>query len=533
MLSALQRINTHPVKATVAFNIVSINFPSTVGLELNPDGTYMSVLFQRHNGAVVQTSGKRVHGLSNGAVIVDIEEKLSHIVTLYRDPSGKYQEKKAKLIVRTRVKSGNTEDCFKRIGIVNLDLNTLALVENSQTLSFPIIQSTAKGGEIRTVVTVSINDVALGNASSRNPSPTSKGTVVGSGSAKLLSNNTSTSSHGNNGIGVAGGGAVRTTSPTNRLTDGHTGQRSLPIAPLTAAALNSRSNSQDDWDIPTPPDYHPAPPNPNYHSSGGVGFVTKDFPSSSLIHSSQNAHNKISLSQSAKAKIAAIPAFQHANKNNKHRIGHKVDPFPSMDVFSDALVPFGHSGDPFRQFEQNSNGQKASRQGFDVDPFPSTFSIDAVDDPFASTAVTAFSGNEVGPKPDRRAVTVHKATPHSKKRGHLCGDTPIGVSQALERRNDFGDSPSNSPSGSEFLPIQYIKADVSVINHPNDGDQGAHGAPPLPIHAQRTVSGHQQSSSTGGSNSQYSPRYVAQLEAHVADLIAELEVAKARELRVR
>jgi len=71
--------------------VEAILFPSKDGLELVPGGTNMSVVFQRPNGSIVYTKDCRLFKLDNDTVEVRIEEKLSHIVTLYRDPNGIYQ----------------------------------------------------------------------------------------------------------------------------------------------------------------------------------------------------------------------------------------------------------------------------------------------------------------------------------------------------------------------------------------------------------------------------------------------------------
>ena len=78
---------------TFLLNLVhAVTFTSTDGIELNPSGTYLSVVFQRPNGSVVFTPGKRLYLLEgSGIVVADIQSNLSHIVTLYKDPSGKYQ----------------------------------------------------------------------------------------------------------------------------------------------------------------------------------------------------------------------------------------------------------------------------------------------------------------------------------------------------------------------------------------------------------------------------------------------------------
>ena len=52
---------------------------------------------------------------------------------------------------------------FKSVGIVNLDLHTLALVEGRQSLEFSIVQTATKGAKIQTSLTIKIFDEVRSN----------------------------------------------------------------------------------------------------------------------------------------------------------------------------------------------------------------------------------------------------------------------------------------------------------------------------------------------------------------------------------
>ena len=72
---------------------------------------------------IVYTSGQKAELASTGIVTIHFDETLVQNVTMYRELTGSYQEKSAKLIVRQRVKAGNFDECFRCVGSIPLQLN--------------------------------------------------------------------------------------------------------------------------------------------------------------------------------------------------------------------------------------------------------------------------------------------------------------------------------------------------------------------------------------------------------------------------
>ena len=91
MISFFKRNGTKPTKCTVYIEIGSISFSSKDGLELQPAGTFFSVVFQRNSGGIVYTSGRKAEVLTDGSVTIGFDETLSQNVTLYREFNGNFQ----------------------------------------------------------------------------------------------------------------------------------------------------------------------------------------------------------------------------------------------------------------------------------------------------------------------------------------------------------------------------------------------------------------------------------------------------------
>lgn len=87
---------------------------------------------------------------------IDVKETLSLVITLYRDSSGSYQEKKARLIVRSKKKALLGGSAFKELGSFTLDLHSLATAAGEFHQS-PMVMTLKKcpieGSTINTFVT--------------------------------------------------------------------------------------------------------------------------------------------------------------------------------------------------------------------------------------------------------------------------------------------------------------------------------------------------------------------------------------------
>ena len=91
MISFFKRQNTKPTKVTIYIEIESIKFSSKHALDLQPEGTFFSAVFQRSNGGIVYTSGRKAIESAGGGVYIEFDETLSQNVTLYRESNGTYQ----------------------------------------------------------------------------------------------------------------------------------------------------------------------------------------------------------------------------------------------------------------------------------------------------------------------------------------------------------------------------------------------------------------------------------------------------------
>ena len=155
LLHYLKRQGTHPTKITIHVDVQSLTFPTKHGLDLQPVGTFFSVLYA-HKSHIMYTTGRKAEVSPTGGVFVRVEEALSQNITLYRETSGVYQEKVDKLILRRRIKPGNFDECFEKIGYAVLNLHELARDAHShaKSCSLPIEQCNCQGGEMQVMITM-------------------------------------------------------------------------------------------------------------------------------------------------------------------------------------------------------------------------------------------------------------------------------------------------------------------------------------------------------------------------------------------
>ena len=154
MISFFKRQNTKPTKCQIILEIESMKWPNADGLDILPAGTFFSAVFQRSNGGIVYTSGRKANVNSAGEVNIEFDETLTQSVTLYKESNNTFQEKLAKLIVRRRIKAGNFDECFQRVGIATLELHNFARSNKPERYTLPITKSDGAGGEINLIVTV-------------------------------------------------------------------------------------------------------------------------------------------------------------------------------------------------------------------------------------------------------------------------------------------------------------------------------------------------------------------------------------------
>lgn len=64
------------------------------------------------------------------------------------------QDKQAKLIVRRRIKAGNFDECFDRVGVATLHLDKYAKKNTPVSYKLPIEKCSVQGGEIECIITV-------------------------------------------------------------------------------------------------------------------------------------------------------------------------------------------------------------------------------------------------------------------------------------------------------------------------------------------------------------------------------------------
>ena len=158
LMHYLKRQGTHPTKITIHVDIQNLTFPAKNGLDLQPMGTFFSLVYA-HKQHLVHTTGRKAEVSPTGGVFVRVEESLSQNITLYREAGGNYQEKIDKLILRRRVKPGNFDECFEKVGFVVLRLHELARTgSNSKSYSFPIEKCNCDGGELHAIITMTFID---------------------------------------------------------------------------------------------------------------------------------------------------------------------------------------------------------------------------------------------------------------------------------------------------------------------------------------------------------------------------------------
>ena len=58
------------------------------------------------------------------------------------------------MIIRRRIKAGNFDECFQRVGVITLNLHEYAKSNKPEKYKLPIGKSDAEGGEVAAVITV-------------------------------------------------------------------------------------------------------------------------------------------------------------------------------------------------------------------------------------------------------------------------------------------------------------------------------------------------------------------------------------------
>ena len=80
MLKTFRRSGTTTRKVTVYIEVQSITFPTKYGLDLQPNGTFLSVVYtHKHN--TVYSSGRKIELSPDGGVFVRVNETLAQNVT--------------------------------------------------------------------------------------------------------------------------------------------------------------------------------------------------------------------------------------------------------------------------------------------------------------------------------------------------------------------------------------------------------------------------------------------------------------------
>ena len=64
------------------------------------------------------------------------------------------QDKQAKLIVRRRIKAGNFDECFDRVGVATLHMDKYAKKNTPVSYKLPIEKCNVQGGEVECIITV-------------------------------------------------------------------------------------------------------------------------------------------------------------------------------------------------------------------------------------------------------------------------------------------------------------------------------------------------------------------------------------------
>ena len=143
----LSRVNAQPVKVLFSIEVrqLALKKVKDVG-----DGSSISVCFER-SGKVASTKDKILR--SNGDIqVVDFNELLSLVVTLYRNADGTYQEKVGKLVVRQPKASLLGGTSFRGIGIIVLNLHELAHDFESRKISHLLTKCPEGSGVLETVM---------------------------------------------------------------------------------------------------------------------------------------------------------------------------------------------------------------------------------------------------------------------------------------------------------------------------------------------------------------------------------------------
>jgi hypothetical protein len=138
---SVSRIGCDTEKIVFSLEISSVNFPDNFNdME---DHSILSVCFER-GGKIASSSDKQFDFPTDpeDSKTFFVNETLALLATLYKDKkTGKYQEKKGKIILRQLKKSRLGGDVYKGLGFVTLQLNDLAgeLARGMQRVTLPLM----------------------------------------------------------------------------------------------------------------------------------------------------------------------------------------------------------------------------------------------------------------------------------------------------------------------------------------------------------------------------------------------------------
>lgn len=116
-----RRVGLETSKVLFQIHVRRLTIPDSVVTESN---ALLSVCFER-GGKMASSSDKMADVRVNSKYVLEINETLSVVATLYKESTGLYQTKKGKLIVRQRKVSKFGSDVFKGLGMVHLNLHDL------------------------------------------------------------------------------------------------------------------------------------------------------------------------------------------------------------------------------------------------------------------------------------------------------------------------------------------------------------------------------------------------------------------------
>lgn len=125
-----------------------------------PEGSFLSVCFERGEHSVT-TREYPVQVLLDGTFGAVFEEKLLLECTMYKDGSGKYQEKKGRLVLRQVVIDQGNNKASGIIGSTPLDLDVIVCQTETKEYSFTLSDCSIKNCHIIAVVATSGNEVGI------------------------------------------------------------------------------------------------------------------------------------------------------------------------------------------------------------------------------------------------------------------------------------------------------------------------------------------------------------------------------------